>query len=415
MGRGIGRLSGADLRRSKPGMKCDGGGLWLQTTAAKDGGWNRSWVFRFTLNGVTRHAGLGSLITVSLKDARERARQFRLLVLDGIDPIAHRDAERATRIAAQAKTMSFEQAALAYISAHRSTWRNEEHAQQWPASLRRYAFPVLGKIDVAKIDTPLIVRSLEKIWQPKQVTASRLRGRIESILDWATVSGFRSGDNPARWSGHLEHLLAAPGKRRIEHHAALPWREVPAFMQRLREIKTVAARALEFAILTAARAGEVRGAVWSEIGADLAVWSVPAARMKAGKEHRVPLSARCVEILREMAALRTDDTAIVFAGRDGQSKFGESIFRHLLNTLDRTDITVHGFRSSFRDWCGESTNYPREIAEAALAHISGDATERAYRRGDALDKRRQLMEAWARFCAEPAAVSGEVISIGAAR
>jgi integrase len=411
MTRGIGRLSGADLRRSKVGMRCDGGGLWLQTTLAKDGKTrNRSWVFRFTLSGRTRHMGLGSCVTVDLKTAREKARQYRQLLLDGIDPLENRDRERSARIAANVTRMTFEQAALAYISAHRSTWRNQEHAQEWPRSLRRYIFPVLGKIDVSQIDTPLIVRSLERVWKERQVTASRLRGRIESILDWSTVSGFRQGDNPARWSGHLEHLLAAPGKRRIEHYAALPWREIPAFMQRLRDIKGTAARALEFLILCAARGGEVRGAVWlPEIDLSNALWIIPGPRMKSGREHRVPLSARCVEILREMEAIRADDH--VFSGRDGA--LGETAFRFLLNKLGRRDITAHGFRSSFRDWCGESTSYPREIAEAALAHVNGDATERAYRRGDALDKRRQLMEAWSRFCASPQ-VEGKVINIGTA-
>jgi integrase len=410
MARGIGRLSGADLRRSKPGLRCDGGGLWLQTTIAKDGkSRNRSWVFRFTLSGRTRHMGLGPCHTVDLKTARERARRFRELLIDGIDPIAHRDAERSARIAANAVRMTFEQAAMNYIAAHRSTWRNQQHAADWPTSLRRYIFATLGKIDVAAIDTPLVVRSLEKVWKEKQVTASRLRGRIESILDWATVSGFRQGDNPARWSGHLEHLLAAPRKRRIEHHPALPWREVPAFMQRLRDIKGAPARAFEFLILTAARAGEVRGAVWSEIELDNALWIIPGPRMKSGREHRVPLSARCVSILREMSAIRSDDS--IFLGRGG--KLGESAFQFLLKKLGRRDITAHGFRSSFRDWCGESTNYPREIAEAALAHVSGDQTERAYRRGDALNKRRALMEAWSRFCASPQ-IEGEVINIGAA-
>jgi integrase len=409
MARGIGRLSGADLRRSRPGWKCDGGNLWLETTVAKDGKRrNRSWVFRYTLAGRTRHMGLGSVATISLKEAREKARQYRALLIDHIDPLDHRDRERSARIAASATRMTFEQCAMAYISAHRADWRSQTHAAQWPTSLRTHVFPMLGKIDVREIDTALVVKALEKVWKERQVTAARLRGRVESILDWATVSGFRFGDNPARWSGHLEHLLASPGKLRIEHHAALPWRDVPAFMAQLREIKGTAARALEFLVLCAARAGEVRGATWNfEIDLDNAVWVIPPARMKSNREHRVPLSARCIEILREMEATRTGD--FVFPGRDG--KVGRGTFHRLLKNLGRTDITAHGFRSSFRDWCGENTNFPREIAEAALAHVTGNAVERAYRRGDALQKRRQLMEAWSRFCASPPQIEAGVVPI----
>jgi integrase len=410
MARGIGRLSGADLRRSKPGLRCDGGGLWLQITDAKGGGTSRSWIFRYTLAGRTRSMGLGSLLTIGLKDARERARRCRELLLDGIDPIAQRDTERAAKAAASIKSMTFEQAAVAYISAHRSRWRNQQHALEWPTSLRAHVFPTLGKIDVREIDTALVVRALERVWKEAPETGSRLRGRIEAILSWCAVGGFRSGDvpNPARYADHLEYLLPKP-KRRIEHHAALSWRETPEFMARLREISGTPARAFEFLILCAARAGEVRGATWGEIDFDEAIWCIPGQRMKAGREHRVPLSARCIEILREMSALRTND--FLFAGRDG--KLGESAFHHLLRKLDRRDVTAHGFRSAFRDWCGESTNFPREIAEAALAHVSGDATERAYRRGDALQKRRQLMSAWATFCGRPAPMGATVTPLRA--
>jgi integrase len=294
--------------------------------------------------------------------------------------------------------MTFEVAAYAYIAAHRKTWRSHQHAAQWPSSLRRYVFPTLGALPVSAIDTALVVRALTPAWEKVPETASRLRGRIESILDWATVSGFRQGDNPARWSGHLEHLLAAPRKRRVEHLAALPWREVPEFMARLREIDTTAAHAFEFLILTAARTGEVRNLTWDSVRLAEAIWVVPAHKMKAGKEHRVPLSARCIKILREREAVRTDDPH-VFPGRDG--KLGESAFQHLLKRLGRRDITAHGFRSSFRDWAGESTGFPREVAEHALAHVVGDASERSYARGDMFTKRRKLMEAWASFCARP--------------
>jgi integrase len=410
MARGISRLSGADLRRSKPGLKCDGGGLWLQITDAKGGGTSRSWIFRYTLAGRTRSMGLGSLLTVALKDARERARRCRELLLYGIDPIVHRNTERAAKVAADAKTMTFEQAALAYISAHRARWRNQQHALEWPTSLRAHVFPTLGKIDVREIDTALVVKALERVWKEAPETGSRLRGRIEAILSWCTVAGFRSGDNPAKWEDHLEHLLPK-AQRQIEHHAALPWRETPQFMAQLHEISGAPARALEFLVLCAARAGEVRGATWDEIDLDEAVWIIPAHKMKAHREHRVPLCDRALAILREMAAIRVDDTPFVFPGRDG--KLGESAFHHLLRKLDRRDITVHGLRSSFRDWCGENTNFPREIAEAALAHVSGDATERAYRRGDALQKRRRVMDAWSTFCSRPVPAGATVTPLRA--
>jgi integrase len=354
--------------------------------------------------------GLGSLITVGLKDARERARRCRELLLDGIDPIAQRDTERSAKMAADARSMTFEQAALAYIAAHRARWRNQQHALEWPTSLRAHIFPTLGKIDVRQVDTALVVKALQRVWKETPETGSRLRGRIEAILSWCTVAGFRSGDNPAKWDDHLEHLLPK-AQRQIKHHAALPWQEAPEFMARLRKINGTPARAFEFLVLCAARAGEVRGATWNEIDLDEAVWVVPAARMKGNREHRVPLCDRALAILREMATYRAGDTAFVFPGRDG--KLGESAFHHLLWKLDRRDITVHGFRSAFRDWCGESTNFPREIAEAALAHVSGDATERAYRRGDALEKRRKLMEAWAAFCGRPMPAGATVTNIRA--
>jgi integrase len=409
---GIGRLSGADLRRTKPGLRCDGGGLWLQITDAKSGGTSRSWIFRYTLAGRTRSMGLGSLITVGLKDARERARRCRELLLDGVDPITHRDTERASKMAASAKVMTFEQAAHSYITAHRSRWRNQQHALEWPTSLRTHIFPTLGQIDVRQIDTPHVVKALEQVWQEAPETGSRLRGRIEAILSWAGVAGFRDGNipNPARFADHLEFLLPK-AKRQVEHHAALPWRETPEFMEQLRKIDGAAARAFEFLVLTAARSGEVRNAVWDEIDLDAGVWVVPANKMKANCEHRVPLCDRALAILREMTALRMDDSPFIFRGRNG--KFSKAVFQHTLKRLGRRDLTIHGFRSSFRDWCGENTNFPREIAEAALAHTSGDATERAYRRGDALEKRRKLMEAWATFCSRPASIGATVTPLRA--
>jgi integrase len=407
MSRGINRLSGADLRRSKPGLYGDGNNLFLQVSVSKTNHKqiNRSWIFRYTTSGRAIDMGLGSLNVIGLKEAREQAREYCALRLHGIDPRQHRDAQRAAAAAASMKSITFEAAAQAYIAAHRDEWRSEKHAQEWPSSLRRHAFPTLGSLPVATVDTTLVVKALESVWQSAPETGARLRGRIEAILDWATVGGYRSGDNPARWSGHLEYLLAAPRKRRVEHLAAMPWREVPIFMQKLRALDGVGERAFEFLILTAARTSEVCGATWNEVDADNAIWSLPRERMKSDREHRVPLSPRCMQILKEIQPL----------SRQGQHVFpsikgalGESAFRKLLASLGHDNITVHGFRSSFRDWAGEATNFPREVCEAALAHATGDRVEQAYRRGDSLEKRRSLMNAWAIFCNRPQQASASV-------
>jgi len=405
--RGINRLTGADLRRSKPNLHADGGGLYLQITKAQNSSAiNRSWLFRFAINGRERWAGLGSLNTISLGEARERARQCRVMVLDGIDPIEARKERRAKEAASSRRATTFDECAAAFITAKRPEWRSQKHAAIWPATIRKYVSPALGKLPVDAIDTPLIMKVLQPIWDRIPESASRLRGRIESILDWATVSGFRQGDNPARWKGHLEHLLAAPRKVKPKQNmAAMPYAAVPAFMAQLKAARGMSARALEFAILAAARSGEVRGAVWSEFDLDHAVWEIPGPRMKTGKSHRVPLSRRCIAILRALP--RQDD--LVFPGRAG-GRMADSNLVYLLHKLGHGDVTVHGFRSSFRDWCGEYTNFPREVCEAALAHAVGDRVEMAYRRGDALEKRRRLMQAWTDFCARPAP-AGEVVAL----
>jgi integrase len=401
MSRGINRLSGADLRRSKPGLYGDGNNLFLQISLSKTNRKqiNRSWIFRYTTSGRAIDMGLGSLNVIGLKQAREQAREYCALRLQGIDPKQHRDAQRAAATAASMRSITFEAATHGYVTAHRDEWRSQQHAQEWPRSLAKHVFPTLGALPVASIDTPLVVKALSEVWQSAPETGARLRGRIEAILDWATVSGYRSGDNPSRWNGHLEYLLAAPRKRRVEHLAAMPWREVPEFMEGLRAIDGVAARALEFLVLTAARSGEIFGAVWSEIDIDAKTWIIPPDRTKSGREHRVPLSPRCMQILKEQAVEKTEDT--VFS-------LGESALRKLLASLGHNNITVHGFRSSFRDWAGEATNFPREVCEAALAHATGDRVEQAYRRGDALEKRRKLMDAWAAFLAKPIAASATV-------
>jgi integrase len=301
MSRGINRLSAADLRRKEPGTYGDGNNLYLQVSVSKTNSKqiNRSWVFRYSA-AKTIEMGLGSAAVVGLKEAREQAREYCALRLRGIDPKQHRDDQLAAAKAASMKSITFEAAAHSYIAAHRDEWRSEQHAQEWPRSLAKYVFPTLGSLPVAMIDTPLVVKALESAWDKVPETAARLRGRVESILDWCAVSGFRSGDNPARWSGHLEYLLAAPRKRRVEHLPAMPWRELPAFMEGLRAIDNIAARALEFCVLAAARTGEVRSAVWDDIDVHTALWSVPAERMKSGREHRVPLSPRCMQILKGM-------------------------------------------------------------------------------------------------------------------
>jgi integrase len=406
MTRGQHRLSGTAVRRTKPGLYADGGGLYLQVRAKDGKGTSRSWIFRYKVNNRDRYAGLGSLNTIGLAEAREIARRCRQMRLAGVDPIAERRAERATKVAENARSISFEQAAHAYVAAHGGRWRNHKHLTQWSTALRRHVFPTLGSLPVNLIDTPLVLKSLKDVWASAPETGSRLRGRIEAILDWAAVSGHRpKGDNPARWSGHLEYLLSSPTKRQVVHLPALLFRDVPSFMAELRAVNSIAARALEFLILTAARTGEVFGATWSEIDGD--VWMIPASRMKGGREHEVPLSKRAREILEQMAALRRGD--LIFPGRTGRNCLAAVTFRWLLAKLGH-QVTVHGFRSSFRDWCGERTNFPREVAEAALAHVVGDRTERAYRRGSALEQRRLLMESWARFCSERIS-AGEVVPL----
>jgi integrase len=388
-------------RTVKPGRYGDGGGLWLQVVNPR----NRSWLFRWERDGRDHTMGLGPVHTVSLELAREKARACRLLLLDGIDPRAHRDAAHAARAAARAKAFLFKEAAAAYHAQHEAKWRNRKHAAQFLSTLKTYAFPVLGNMAVADIDTPAVLRAIESHWLTKTETMSRVRGRIEAVLDWATVRGYRSGDNPARWKGHLDQVLPGRGQvAKIEHHAALPWREVPAFMAKLAQRDGTAARALEFGILTVARTGEVIGAECGEIRDN--IWTIPAGRMKAGREHRVPLSARAVELLESLPT--ENGNRHVFIGPRAGSGLSNMSLTAVLRRMGRRDITVHGFRSAFRDWASEQTNYPNHIVEMALAHAVGDKVEAAYRRGDLLAKRRQLAEAWSKYCTNPAP-AGDVV------
>ncbi len=393
-GRSIHKLSArAVATATVPGYYGDGGGLWLQVAASG----SKSWVFRFTLAGRAREMGLGALHTVSLADARERAAACRLQVLDGIDPIEARASSKATQRTQVASVITFDTAAEKYIEAHRAGWRNAKHGDQWQSTLDTYASPVIGKLAVSAIDTGLVVRVLDPIWQTKTETAARVRGRIEAVLDWCTVRGYRSGDNPARWRGHLDKVLPAPTKiSKTENHAALPYVQIGEFMQKLRAEQGSAARAVEFIILTAARTSEAFNATRGEIDEAGAVWACPGERMKSGRPHRVPLSRQALKLLKSLP--KVDGSPYLFPGAKEGRPLSNMAGLKLLERMGFGDFTVHGFRSTFRDWAAETTNFPREIAEAALAHVLKDKTEAAYQRGDLLEKRAKLMQAWADYC-----------------
>ena len=390
-------------------MHADGGGLYLQVTASGA----KSWIYRFSLNRRTREMGLGPLHTISLSDARAKAADCRRLRLAGVDPIeARKEGVTKARLEA-ARAISFKDATEAYIEMHRVGWRNVKHASQWSTTLETYVYPVLGSLPVQGVDVALVMKVLEPIWTTKTETASRVRGRIESVLDWASARGCRLGENPARWRGHLENLLPKRSKvRTIRHHAAMPYEAVGEFMASLQGQDGIAARALEFLVLTACRTGEVVGARWKEFDLDAAVWTVPAERIKAGKEHRVPLSARALSIVGDMQAARDSEDAFVFPGGKRGKALSNMALRLILKRMGRSDLTVHGFRSSFRDWAAERTNYSREVAEMALAHAISDKVDAAYRRGDLFEKRRRLMDEWARYCGATKA-AGKVVPMRA--
>lgn len=341
--------------------------------------------------------GLGPLHSVSLAEARRTAAQLREQLkhpLSPVDPLTAKRNQKQEAARQNWRSMEFKACAAAYIDAHRSEWKNAKHVQQWENTLSNYAYPVLGGMPVAAIDEALVLKVLLPIWQEKTETAKRLRGRIESVLDWATFNKFRQGENPARWKGHLEHSLARPSKvAKVVHHAALPYQEIGAFMTNLRQRQGVAARAIEFLILTAARSGEVRGATWSEIDLDQKTWTIPAARMKMEREHRVALSDAAIELLDSMP--RVDGCEYIFPGARQIRPMSDMTLTAVLRRMDRDDITVHGFRSTFRDWSAEATNFPHELAEMALAHAVSNKVEAAYRRGDMLEKRVAMMNAWA--------------------
>lgn len=377
-------------------------GLHLQVTAAGA----TTWILRFTA-GVKpgtgkawrRDLGLGSYDKVLLKDAREKARQAHEQIAQGIDPITEKREQRSAMIAARLAEITFEEAAKQFIVTKSAEWRNEKHGQQWTNTLEKYAHPVIGPLRVADIELAHVQKILEPIWITKTETAKRVRSRIENVLDWATVCGFRKGDNPARWKGYLDKMLAAPGKiQEVEHHAALAIDALPAFLAQLRQRNGIGARALEFAILTAARSGEARGATWKEIDLEAKLWTIPAERMKAGKQHRVPLSPDAMKLLKALPHMEGTDLVFVPPRARGAKTLSDNTLTKVLKDMG-VPVTVHGFRSTFRDWCSEHTEFSREVAEMALAHKIDSAVEATYRRGDLLDKRRLLMGKWASYCA----------------
>jgi integrase len=394
------------VKNAKPGRHADGGGLHL---LVKESG-ARSWVYRFMLRGKSRDVGLGAAAGVgalTLSAARDAADALRLKVKAGVDPLEERQRLSAEALAAKQAAeiagVTFKAVAETYIAANEDGWRNAKHRQQWRNTLSTYVYPEIGELPVADIATAHVLKIIEPIWKAKPETASRIRGRIETVLDAAKARGYRAGENPARWRGHIAQILPARTRLTRGHHKALPYDQVPSFVQGLREREAVAALALEFVILTATRTSEAIAATWGEIDLEKAVWTIPAGRMKAGKEHRVPLSPRAVEILESLKPLHS---SWVFPGTKG-GKLSSMAMTMLLRRM-KIDATVHGFRSAFRDWAAECTGYAHEVCEMALAHVIGNKAEAAYRRGDLFEKRRRLMADWATFCAFPAANTSNV-------
>ncbi len=400
-------LSPLEVSRLKtPGLFSVGGipGLSLQIKASGA----RSWILRVKIGTKRRDMGLGPYPGVTLAQAREKARQAREQIEQGQDPILERERAQSQLRAEQASAVTFEEAAHALIKSKTPEWRSAKHAAQWASTLEKYAFPAIGAMHVQDVKQVHILSILEPIWTTKTETASRLRGRIENVLDWARARGFRTGENPAQWRGNLDKLLSTPSKTaRVEHHPAVPVDDAPAFYAALQQREGMGARALEFAMLTAARSGEIRGATWAEIDLDKGLWIVPAERMKMRKEHRVPLSLAALRILKTLPKI--DGTDLVFPAPRG-GKMSDMSLTAVMRRMGLKYVP-HGLRSTFRDWAAEKTNYPRDMAEKALAHALTDAVEAAYRRGDMLEKRRDMMEAWSKFLATPIAKDSKILTL----
>jgi len=404
MARSIHRLTDRQIRNTAKPLN-DGGNLWLYPR-----GNARTWIFRYMLGGRSRQMGLGGYPGVSLAEARESAAQYRRILKSGVDPIEHREAEAKREALESAKAITFTQCAARYIRSHRRGWSNAKHARQWVATLKTYARPIIGGMPVADVGTEDVLAILTPIWTTKTETAKRVQGRIENILDWATAREYRTGENPARWRGHLDKILPRPSRvKRVTHHPAMPYSELPAFMAELRTHTGTAARALELLILTGCRTGEVIGAKWSEIDGD--TWEIPSARMKAKRPHRVPLAPEALAVIADLPRVNGH----LFAGARYSRPLSHVAMLQVMHRMgygvsgDRGGYVPHGFRSSFRDWCAEQTSFPREVAEAALAHVNADKVEAAYRRGDLFEKRRKLMESWAQYILPSA--SDNVVSI----
>lgn len=398
-------MSALEVARLKaPGLVSVGVVSGLQLQISPTGA--RSWILRVKVGGKRRDMGLGAYPAVTLAQAREKARHARELIEQGQDPILERERKQSKLRAEQASVITFEAAARAFMDAKSAEWSNPRHAAQWSATLTTYVFPIIGKMHVADVHQPHILQILQPIWATKTETASRLRGRIENVLDWAKARGYRKDENPARWRGHLDKLLSAPEKTtKTVHHPAVPINEAPAFYEALQQRAGMAARALELVLLTATRSGEVRGATWAEFDLDAGLWTVPAERMKHRKEHRVPLSESAIGILRTLP--HVDGSEFVFSAPQG-GKLSDMSLTAVMRRMELKYVP-HGLRSTFRDWVAERTNYPRDMAEMALAHTLTDAVEAAYRRGDMLEKRRSMMTAWADFLATPQAAGEKAV------
>lgn len=431
MARLPGKLTQKEVENEKrPGKYLDSAGLYLQVRPAVSGGVSKSWLYRYQIAGVTLvksgpnagkvcsyEMGLGPFPTIGLAEARDEAHRCRLQVLKGIDPAAARDAAKAEKLAASGEFQTFREVAEACFRGESKNFTNAKHAAQWAYTLKTFCYPKIGNLPISKVDTSHVIRILEQpinigtakrpqlepLWTAMPETASRLRGRLERIFGWAKARKLRHGENPAAWRDNLKFALPnIPRLARIKHHPAMPFPEVSAFVRELRQQEGIAARALEFTILTAARTGEVIGARWDEIDEERKVWTVPASRMKAKREHRVPLASRALEILGELRELEIP-AGFIFPGRAGGVGLSNMSMLKVLERVGRDDVTTHGFRSCFRDWAAERTDFQNHVVEAALAHAIADKVEAAYRRGDLFDKRRRLMDAWAAFLEKPAA------------